>query len=99
MKTTPITLLITLFFIANSAVEVRASSAFSSKIPAPQASSSTADSTAKKPKKVKKAKAKKGGGVAFMDGSAESRLERDKRLVRECKGRPNSGACEGYAQP
>ena len=27
----------------------------------------------------------------------ESRAERDKRLLRECQGRPNAGACEGYA--
>jgi len=30
-------------------------------------------------------------------GSAESKAERDKRLLRECRGRPNAGACEGYA--
>jgi len=29
-------------------------------------------------------------------GPAETRAERDKRLARECKGRPNAGACEGY---
>jgi len=29
-------------------------------------------------------------------GPAESRAERDKRLQRECKGKPNTGACEGY---
>ena len=29
-------------------------------------------------------------------GPAETRAERDKRLQRECRGRPNSGACEGY---
>lgn len=29
-------------------------------------------------------------------GSAESTAERDKRLLRECKGRPNAGACAGY---
>jgi hypothetical protein len=29
-------------------------------------------------------------------GPAESRVERDKRLQRECKGKPNAGACEGY---
>ena len=27
----------------------------------------------------------------------ETRSERDQRLRRECKGRPNAGACEGYA--
>lgn len=30
-------------------------------------------------------------------GPAETRPERDKRLLRECKGKPNAGACEGYA--
>ena len=29
-------------------------------------------------------------------GPAESRPERDKRLQRECRGKPNAGACEGY---
>jgi hypothetical protein len=30
-------------------------------------------------------------------GPNETRGERDKRLQRECKGKPNAGACEGYA--
>ena len=29
-------------------------------------------------------------------GPAETRAERDKRLQRECRGKPNAGACEGY---
>ena len=29
-------------------------------------------------------------------GPGETRAERDKRLQRECKGKPNAGACEGY---
>ena len=33
---------------------------------------------------------------AIDKGPAETRAERDKRLARECKGRPNAGACEGY---
>ena len=31
-------------------------------------------------------------------GPAETRQERDKRLLRECRGKPNAGACEGYAR-
>ena len=31
-------------------------------------------------------------------GPAETRAERDKRLLRECQGRLNAGACEGYAR-
>lgn len=30
-------------------------------------------------------------------GPAETRAERDRRLLRECRGKPNAGACEGYA--
>lgn len=29
-------------------------------------------------------------------GPAETRAERDKRLQRECRGKPNTGVCEGY---
>ena len=29
--------------------------------------------------------------------TGENSAQRDKRLLRECKGRPNAGACEGYA--
>jgi len=54
---------------------------------------------AEKPKKAKKSKGKKAGGATFHKGNGESRAERDKRLTRECKGRPNSGLCEGYARP
>ena len=39
---------------------------------------------------------KKAPRQAIDHGSAETRAERDKRLARECKGRPNAGACEGY---
>lgn len=30
--------------------------------------------------------------------TSETRAERDQRLLRECQGRPNAGACEGYAR-
>lgn len=30
-------------------------------------------------------------------GSGETAAERSARLKRECKGRPNAGACTGYA--
>lgn len=66
---------------------------------AAQPQSSNASTPAKKPKKEKKAKAQKGGGVSFYEGSGETRAERDKRLTRECKGRPNAGLCQGYANP
>ena len=50
--------------------------------------------TDKPTKKTKQAKAPK---PPTDKGSAESKAERDKRLMRECRGRPNAGACEGYA--
>jgi hypothetical protein len=49
------------------------------------------DKPAKKPKQTKAPK------PPTDKGSAESKSERDKRLIRECRGRPNAGACEGYA--
>jgi hypothetical protein len=61
--------------------------------PAPAAVNASAAAPAKKatkPKKPTTATAKE------LPGSAESRAERDKRLKRECKGRPNAGACLGY---
>lgn len=44
----------------------------------------------------KAAPAKKQGSTKFMPGSEETRKERATRLKRECKGRVNAGACEGY---
>ena len=32
----------------------------------------------------------------IRNGSEETSAERDRRLYRECQGRPNSGACLGY---
>lgn len=36
--------------------------------------------------------------AASVGAGGESTRERDKRLKRECKGRPNAGACLGYAR-
>jgi hypothetical protein len=47
-------------------------------------------------KAKKAAPAKKQGSTKFMPGSEETRKERATRLKRECKGRVNAGACEGY---
>ena len=49
------------------------------------------DKPAKKPKQTK------GPKPPTDKGSAENKSEREKRLIRECRGRPNAGACEGYA--
>jgi hypothetical protein len=54
----------------------------------------TAVSAADKPVKTRKAKAPKPPG---LNSSAESKAERDKRLLRECRGKANAGACEGFA--
>ena len=45
--------------------------------------------------------AKKSGAVKVKhqrSTSEESTAERDRRLYRECRGRPNAGACLGYTQ-
>ena len=34
----------------------------------------------------------------IRSSSDESTAERDRRLYRECQGRPNSGACAGYTR-
>lgn len=57
----------------------------------------TATTGTEKPAKGKKPKAGKAPKPPSDKGSAEGRAERDKRLLRECRGRPNAGACEGYA--
>ncbi len=58
----------------------------------------TATTGADKPPKARKAKAVKAPKPPGDKGSAENKAERDKRLLRECRGKPNAGACEGYAQ-
>jgi hypothetical protein len=45
----------------------------------------------------RKAKAPKAPRPAPQASPGENRSERDKRLQRECRGKPNAGACEGYA--
>jgi hypothetical protein len=50
-----------------------------------------ADKPAKKPQQTKASK------PPTDKGSAESKSDRDKLLIRECRGRPNAGACQGYA--
>ena len=54
-----------------------------------------AEKTAKpaKPAKKKPVKHKQPTDKA----AGESQAERDKRLLRECRGKPNAAACEGYA--
>ena len=47
-----------------------------------------------KAKKPKQAKAPKPPG---NPGTGESKAEREKRLLRECRGKVNAGACEGFA--
>ncbi len=54
----------------------------------------TAVTTAEKPGKAKKPKQAK---APKPPSTGESKTERDKRLLRECRGKANAGACEGYA--
>ncbi len=57
----------------------------------------TATTGAKPAGKGQKPKPAKAPKPPTDKGSAESQAERDKRLQRECRGRPNAGACEGHA--
>lgn len=50
------------------------------------------------PNFAKTKKAKGGSQVRLLKDSSESTAERSRRLLRECKGRPNAGACAGYTR-
>jgi hypothetical protein len=54
----------------------------------------TAVTAGDQPVKAKKPKAPK---QPVSPNTGESKGERDKRLLRECRGKANAGACEGYA--
>ena len=54
----------------------------------------TAVTAGDKPVKAKKPKAPK---QPVSPSTGESKGERDKRLLRECRGKANAGACEGFA--
>jgi hypothetical protein len=53
---------------------------------------------AKSKSKAKKKAAPRGNKVKVVRGSEETAGERSTRLKRECKGRVNAGACEGYTR-
>ncbi len=47
----------------------------------------------------KDAPKKKPSRVTFVKSdSGETTSERERRLIRECRGRPDAGACLGYAR-
>lgn len=60
---------------------------------APEVLNPPIKSTAKK-----KAKKTKGAKAKFISGSEETKKERSARLMRECKGQVNAGACAGYTR-
>jgi len=73
-----------------------AAPAHAASTPATATSAGAPVQTQAKPAKAKK-KPTKTNTVKYEKGSAETTAERDRRLFRECKGRPNGGACLGYA--
>jgi hypothetical protein len=48
--------------------------------------------------KKKKAKSSKSVKVKQEAGSAESTKDRERRLLRECRGQVNAGACAGLTR-
>ncbi|MFM9879713.1 MAG: hypothetical protein ACKVOO_04820 [Burkholderiaceae bacterium] len=62
------------------------------------APASSAASSSKKPggKKANQAKAAPVKAAVIPGGSGETAAAREKRLKRECKGRPDAGACLGF---
>jgi hypothetical protein len=57
----------------------------------------SAVTAADKPEKAKKPKQSKAPKPPVSPSTGESKAERDKRLLRECRGKTNAGACEGFA--
>jgi hypothetical protein len=57
----------------------------------------TAVTAADQPAQAKKPKQAKAPKPPVNPSTGESKAERDKRLLRECKGKANAGACEGFA--
>jgi hypothetical protein len=55
--------------------------------------------SAQQKKKKAKTRTAKAPSAAQQGASGESTAQRDARLKRECKGRPNAGACLGYTAP
>lgn len=66
----------------------------------PAAQAHAADAVSAEPASAKKAKqaraGKSGGKLIAPEGSGETAAARAARLKRECKGRPNAGACTGH---
>jgi len=62
--------------------------------PAADTASQNAQADLKKPRAERKKRAP--APVVLPGGSGETAAERSARLKRECKGRPNAGACTGY---
>lgn len=48
--------------------------------------------------KKKKAKSSKSVKVKHDNGFAETTKDRERRLLRECRGQVNAGACAGYTR-
>ncbi|WP_374639383.1 hypothetical protein [Hydrogenophaga sp.] len=49
--------------------------------------------------KAREAAPREAARVKFLDsGSGETKAAREKRLRRECRGRPNAGACLGFTR-
>ncbi len=64
---------------------------------APVQAANRADAPPAEPSVAKKDRKKTSAPrTSAAGGSSESASERQARLRRECKGRPNAGACTGY---
>ena len=54
--------------------------------------------SSKSKKKVKKVKTGGGSNATFIDKTGETKSARESRLLRECYGAVNAGACTGYTR-
>lgn len=53
---------------------------------------------AKKKKKAKSSASSKNPNIVFDDAWTETRSVRERRLLRECRGQVNAGACAGLTR-
>lgn len=76
---------------------VAASAQVQSAQPKPSKSTQVVNAELPSKKAKKKSQTKPAAEPAQYAPSGEALPAREKRLLRECKGRPNAGACLGYA--
>lgn len=83
--------------VSGAVTAVAASAQVQPAQPKPSQSTEVVKAELPSKKPTKKSKTKPAAAPVQYAPSGEALPAREKRLLRECKGRPNAGACLGYA--